>query len=70
MEFASTVEKSNLECGFASTDATFAIPGRNKMYWHKGKGIISCIILNEAKEVEYADIITGILLANKRLHIR
>ena len=29
------------------------------MFWHKGKGIISCIILNEAKEVEYADIITG-----------
>ena len=35
------------------------MPGKDKLYWHKGKGILSCILMSEDKEVEFADTITG-----------
>lgn len=49
----------DVECGFASTDATYTVPSKTKMYWHKGKGVLSCIVFKEEKEIEFADIITG-----------
>ena len=52
------------QCGFASTDATFAL-GADKMYWHKGKGILSCVVFKEEKEVEFADIITDSIYVRK-----
>ena len=34
-------------------------PARDRIYWHKGKGILACIDTKEEKEVEFADTITG-----------
>ena len=34
------------------------MPSREKMYWHKGKGILSAIVFKEEKELEYGDIVT------------
>jgi hypothetical protein len=59
MGSASTVHLFKAECGFASTDATYTVPSRTRLYWHKGKGVLSCIVFKEEKEVEFADIITG-----------
>lgn len=59
MESVSIVRFSNPECGFGSTEVVHWVPGKDKIYWHKGKGILSCMILKEDKEDEYADTITG-----------
>jgi len=53
------------ECGFASTDATFTTSNRQKMFWHKGKGILSAILFGEEKEVEYADTISDSVYTRK-----
>lgn len=58
---ASIVDYDYVECGFGSTEAIYKVPCKDKLYWHKGKGILSCMLLNEDKEVEFADTITGTL---------
>lgn len=58
-----------IECGFGSTEAVFKIPNKDKLYWHKGKGILSCLLLNEDKEIEFADTITGSFTSRTRLNI-
>lgn len=56
--------QSDQECGFASTDATFSHPNSDKLYWHKGKGALSCIHLKQEKEQEFSDVITSRLPAD------
>lgn len=47
------------QCGFASTDATYAPPSREKLFWHKGKGVLSCITFREEKEMEYVGVVSS-----------
>lgn len=64
--FVSIVNLVEPECGFASTDATYATANREKLYWHKGKGALSCINLKQEKETEFSDVITSIELLDLR----
>ena len=67
---ASTVEQSYLECGFGSTEIMTYASARDRIYWHKGKGILACIDIKEEKEVDYADTITGMKRSDTRLDLR
>ena len=55
----STVDNCHPECGFGSTEIMAFMPARDKLYWHKGKGILACIDTKEDKETEFADTISG-----------
>ena len=59
MASVSTVILADLECGFGSTEVITNNCSRDKIYWHKGKGILACIDLKEDKATEFADTITG-----------
>lgn len=59
MGSVSTVISLDQECGFASTDATFLAPNKEKLYWHKGRGSLCSINFKEDKEIDFADVITS-----------
>lgn len=59
MESASTVSLNKSECGFGSTEIMSYVPSKDRLYWHKGKGILACIDMKEDKETEFADTISG-----------
>ena len=41
------------------------LPQKDKIYWHKGKGILTCIDQKEDKETEFADTISGFVILTK-----